>query len=159
MEAQGGEPQQATQQEHSILETVNEQVASLLKRLEASGHTTFWGTLGCELLSCVEGRAVVTLKIEEKHLNYLGLLHGGVHASLADSAMGLAVMSLRPAEQVVTTNLNMQYLASVKQERVTITAEVLQAGRTMATACASLHDHRGRLCAYSTATFRLLGPI
>lgn len=53
---------------------------------------------------------IVALRIEEKHLNLRGIAHGGMLASLADSALGIAVsLSRTPPLPVVTVNLSLDF--------------------------------------------------
>jgi acyl-CoA thioesterase len=46
---------------------------------------------GIELLEVSDGRATVRVLIEEKHLNGIGLIHGGLLFTLADLAFAAAV--------------------------------------------------------------------
>src|SRR4051794_17899813 len=54
------------------------------------------GSLDFTLAEVEEGRAVFTLTPAEFHYNPIGVVHGGVAATLLDSAMGCAVHSLLP---------------------------------------------------------------
>jgi acyl-CoA thioesterase len=57
----------------------------------ASDQASVW--MGMELLSVDEGRATMALKVEEHHCNGLGICHGGVTFSLADSTFAFACNS------------------------------------------------------------------
>jgi acyl-CoA thioesterase len=46
--------------------------------------------LGIELLDLDKGHAEVRMQVQDRHLNLLGTVHGGVIFSLADVAFGLA---------------------------------------------------------------------
>src|SRR4051794_29885998 len=48
-------------------------------------------TLGMALVEVGDGRAVFSLQPEEFHYNPIGSVHGGILATLADSALGCAV--------------------------------------------------------------------
>ena len=50
-----------------------------------------------------EGRAVFTVEPAEYHYNPIGVVHGGLAATLLDSAMGCAVQSMLPAGAGYTT--------------------------------------------------------
>src|SRR5712692_9208708 len=50
-------------------------------------------TLGYDVTEVVSGRVVVTAEPNGSHLNPAGTVHGGLAATLLDSAMGLAVQS------------------------------------------------------------------
>jgi len=83
-------------------------------------------------------------------------VHGGVYATLLDSAMGLAAMAARPEDMVVTSGLSVHFLTPVKRGRITAVAEImLISGRTIMTK-GTLTDEVGEACAAATATFRVL---
>src|SRR5207245_2477746 len=87
---------------------VPESFEELQERLRG---TPFYGLLGIELVSAGEGRAEVRLKLGDELLNVQGIAHGGVLATLADSACGLAVRTaLEPGRRHVTIQLSIQYL-------------------------------------------------
>ncbi|CAG7657887.1 PaaI family thioesterase [Paenibacillus allorhizosphaerae] len=117
---------------------------------------TFWDWIGCEWTEEKDGRVTVSLTVEPRHLNHIGIVHGGVYATLIDSAMGLAVMRSRPDHSVVTTNLNMHYVAPATIGKLTVTAEIVHASRKLVTAQAKAFGEGGALCAFGTGTFRVL---
>lgn len=117
---------------------------------------TFWDWIGCEWTEGTEGRVTVSLTVKPRHLNHIGIVHGGVYATLIDSAMGLAVMRSRPDHSVVTTNLNMHYVAPAATGKLTVTAEIVHASRKLVTAQAKAFGEGGALCALGTGTFRVL---
>jgi uncharacterized protein (TIGR00369 family) len=62
-----------------------------------------------------ETQLIIALKIEAKHLNLRGIAHGGMLASLADSALGIAVsLSRTPPLPVVTVNLSIDFAEPAK---------------------------------------------
>jgi acyl-coenzyme A thioesterase PaaI-like protein len=50
-------------------------------------------TLGYDVVAAERGRVLVAVEPSEDHLNPAGTVHGGLAATLLDSAMGLAVQS------------------------------------------------------------------
>ncbi len=129
---------------------------SWLKELQLRGKGTFWEMLGGEIVEVSQERAVVALDAEKRHFNPMGMVHGGVTASLLDNAMGLAVLARSPGMNAVTTNLNVQYVAPVGVGRVTVTAHVLHASRSTVSVEGKAVDGEGNLCGIGTASFRLL---
>jgi len=51
----------------------------------------------------VDGELVIALRVEEKHLNLRGIVHGGVLVTLADSALGIVLSSSTPTPQPMVT--------------------------------------------------------
>jgi acyl-CoA thioesterase len=50
-------------------------------------------TMGMELVSCAPGRAVLRMKVDERHLNGHRICHGGFIFTLADSTFAFACNS------------------------------------------------------------------
>lgn len=127
-----------------------------LERLDRAARGTFWDYLGCRIDELDDQQAVVSFDIQPHHLNLIGILHGGVHASVIDSAMGLVLMLARPESSIVTINLNMNYVAPTEQGRVTVTAKIIHSTRKLMTAEAYARTENGDLLAFGTGTFRVL---
>src|SRR5713226_1377445 len=69
--------------------------------------------IGMWLVEASEGRVVFAVEPAEYHYSPLGMVHGGIAATLLDSAMGLAVVSMLPAATGFTTlELKVNYLRS-----------------------------------------------
>jgi uncharacterized protein (TIGR00369 family) len=127
-----------------------------MEKLLESAKGTFWELLGCKLESVEKGRITVTMEAQDQHLNTIGILHGGVHASLLDNTMGLAAMFTRPNEKMVTTNLNMHYLSPLEKGIITVTGIVVHQSRRIITTQGEIHDSAGRLGSWSSASYRFL---
>jgi uncharacterized protein (TIGR00369 family) len=118
-------------------------------------------TLDFELAEVEEGRAAFTLHPAEFHYNPIGMVHGGVAATLLDSAMGCAVHSLLPAGVGYTTlELKTNFLRAITRDTGPVRAEatVLHAGSRTALAEARLVDAAGKLLAHATSTCLILRP-
>jgi uncharacterized protein (TIGR00369 family) len=134
----------------------DEQTAAFLKGLSEAAKHTFWDHLGARVEAFTSGGVVVSLAIQQQHLNLIGIVHGGVYASLIDSAMGLVAMAAKPNDTVVTTNLNMSYLAPVEKGTLKVTAEIVHSTRRMITTQGYAYNEVGELCAMGTGTFRIM---
>lgn len=134
---------------------VNDRVPEL-KRWEEAAIGTLWDYLGYRMESVREHEVVVSLDIEPHHLNLIGILHGGAHAAMIDSAMGMIAMMARPEADTVTVNLNLNYVAPIKQGRVMVTAHIVHQSRKMITTQAFARKEDGDLLAMGTGTFRVI---
>ena len=117
-------------------------------------------TLGIEALAAEEGRVTLAVEPQEYHYNPLGVAHGGLAATLADTAMGCAVHSMLKAGVGYTTiELKMNFVRPLKSGmgRVTCEGILLHLGSRIATAEARVVDDRGRLHAHGTSTCLLIG--
>ena len=117
--------------------------------------------MGMGMIEVSEGRAVFTLEPAEYHYNPLGTVHGGVTATLLDSALGCAVQSMLPAHTGFTTiELKVNYLRPLTVETGTVYSEgkIIHVGGRIATAEARLTDAAGKLYAHATTTCIILRP-
>ena len=102
-----------------------------------------------------EGRAVFTVEPAEYHYNPIGVVHGGLAATLLDSAMGCAVHSTLPAGAGYTTlEIKVNYVRPMTAEtgEVRCEARVIHAGGRTATAEGKILDAAGKLYAHGTTT-------
>src|SRR2546423_4357848 len=114
--------------------------------------------MGFKLIEVSEGRAVFTVTPDEQHYNGLGIAHGGLAATLLDSATGCAINTMMPAGRVFTTlEMKVNYVRPLRREtgEVRCEAEVIHVGGRVATAAARLVDREGKLYAHGTATCML----
>ncbi|MFF9282725.1 PaaI family thioesterase [Streptomyces griseosporeus] len=114
--------------------------------------------LGFTLEEVESGRAVFALEPREEHYNPIGSVHGGVYATLLDSAAGCAVQSALPAGMGYTSlDLNVKFLRPVNVEtgKVRAVGTVVSQGRRTALAQAQLLDSADRLLAHATSSCML----
>jgi uncharacterized protein (TIGR00369 family) len=93
--------------------------------------------LGFEIVEADEGRAVFALEPAEWMYNPLGMVHGGVAATILDSCMGCAVhTTLEPGVGFTTTDLQVRYIRAISEATGRVLAEgrVVHGGRRTATA-------------------------
>lgn len=112
-------------------------------------------TLGFAGFTAEPGRAVFTCVPGEHHYNPIGVVHGGLHCALLDSAAGCAVQSLLPAGSGYTSlDLSVRFLRPVTADTGPIRAigTVLNRARRTALAEAHLVDAADRLLAHATST-------
>ncbi len=118
-------------------------------------------TLGFTLRYVEAGRAVFELEPAEYHYNPIGSVHGGVYATLLDSATGCALHSLLPAGATYTSlDLSVKFLRAVRADTGTLTCEgtVTHLGGRTALAEARLTGPDGRLYAHATSTLMIFRP-
>jgi uncharacterized protein (TIGR00369 family) len=116
-------------------------------------------TLGYAGMQVEEGRVTFTMPAQEFHYNPLGTVHGGVIATLLDTATGCAVHSVLPAGVGYTSlDLTAKFLRPVTIDSGTLRCEgtVINRGRTTALAEARLFDGAERLVAHATSSCILL---
>jgi uncharacterized protein (TIGR00369 family) len=102
-----------------------------------------------------EGRdSIVRLEAGEQHLNIAGTVHGGVIASMIDTAMGRAVRSVTE-ETTATSQLTVTFLDPAKPGPLVATARVTKRG-SMLTIVEAEVEQDDKAIAHALATFALL---
>jgi uncharacterized protein (TIGR00369 family) len=111
--------------------------------------------LGFRLVEVSAGRAVFTVTPAECHYNGLGIAHGGLAATVLDSALGCAVNTMLPAGRIFTTlEMKINFVRPLRREtgEVRCEATALHVGGRTATAEGRIVDRAGKLYAHGTAT-------
>lgn len=117
--------------------------------------------MGMWITEVSEGRIIFAAEPAEYHYNPLGTVHGGVMATLLDSALGCAVQTMLPAGTSYTTlELKVNYLRPITANTGTVYCEgkIIHLGGRIATAEGRLTDANGKLYAHGTTTCIILRP-
>ena len=135
--------------------TERDRLEEVRERFERSRfHTSF---LGARLGRVSRGEVDVELDVGPQHLNLFGTMHGGLIATLADTATGLAMLTaLEPGTAHLTTSLGVTFLAPGRAGVVTARGRVLKAGRRFGYAEADVVNEAGDLLARATGSFTIL---
>ena len=116
----------------------------------------FAGRLGAVVADVDDGTARLEFEATEEHLNPAGTVHGGVLATLVDTAMGTAVRSATDDGDVpATSQLTVTYLRPGTPGRLTVAARVRTRGEHL-TVCEADVEQDGRGLVHAVATFALL---
>jgi uncharacterized protein (TIGR00369 family) len=95
----------------------------------------------------------IAFEANPQHLNLQGLVHGGILATLADTAMGLAVRTrLEPGRRHVTVQLGIEFLSPGRPGRITARGRSVKIGTQLGFAEADVMNADGRLLARAHST-------
>lgn len=116
--------------------------------------------LGIQVDSIEPGRVTMSLEIREELKQNAGVVHGGVVASLIDSATAFAILPLlKDDESTTTVDLTISYLRPLIDGRVSATARVVREGGRIVVLSAELHDDQGNLAATALSTYIKLKTV
>ena len=105
-----------------------------------------------------EGAAEISLEVGPQHLNRSGVLHGGVIATLIDTACGFAGCYRPPPQKrrrALTLSLHTQFLGPVAVgAQLRAEARRIGGGRQIFFSSCEVRDQDGRLVARGDGTFR-----
>src|ERR1044071_10211290 len=76
--------------------------------------------LGIEIDSIEPGRARLSVEVRQDLLQLQGVMHGGAIASLVDTAVAFAIISVsQPHDRFTTVEMKVNYLSAIREGRVT----------------------------------------
>ena len=114
-----------------------------------------WRWLGIKEVELGEGTATVEMTPVAEMANHAGFVHGGMISTLADSAMGRSLRTVKPGvARAMSFDLKLNFISAASVgETLRATGRVVHAGRrTMVTEC-QVKTPGGRLVATASATF------
>lgn len=99
---------------------------------------------------------MLRLPLQQMHLNSIGTVHGGVAASLADTACGIALLSVAPeGARFVTASLNVNYVGAAHGGFIDAEAAVVAVRKRVAFVEATLKDAAGEVIARASVVFSI----
>jgi len=116
--------------------------------------TNFNQYVGIRLLRKHPNGVTVECRVRKELMNFAGVLHGGVTATLADVAVGQALM--QRGHKTTTVELKINYLRPITGTKVTARSHLLRIGKTLSTARVDVFDESKNLAAVALVTYMLL---
>ena len=125
------------------------------RRVEAAREgVPFLKLLGIEVESVGPGTATLLVPVREELMRNDGIVHGGVMASLIDSAFAFAIIPiLADGERTVTVDMTIHYLRPLRSGVAKASAGIVRAGRHVITVSAELFDENDKLAATALSTY------
>ena len=129
-----------------------------IRAVQESVHTAPYPKLiGMQLTSLEFDRCRVDLELRGDHMQPFGIVHGGVLATLIDTATFWAGFLRLPQDAgLVNVDLKLNYVKAVARGKLRVEGECLRAGRQISYTVASVFDESGELVAHGTSTLMAL---
>lgn len=144
---------QATDEELEVLKSL---LQGFHKKQTGQNSSYIGGLLQMER-SITDDECILTIPLTPLVDNPLGILHGGITATVIDSAMGTLAASLLPdGFGAVTTQLNVHYLSVGKGDYVICRANIDHKGTKTMVLSANVHRADGRKIAQATGSFFII---
>ena len=140
-----------------FLEAMPSERAALQRQLVDADP--FLGALGVRLREARTDAATLTVAFRAELAQPTGILHGGLHAILIDTAIAQALLTTICAGfSVVTVHLDTSYFAPVRGGTVLTTATVVRKGKRLAHGEAVVTDDGDTMVARGSGVFAVVGP-
>ena len=128
--------------------------------LDIINQSPYLKLLSVKVSELQSGYCKVEVDLEKKHLNPFGGVHGGVYASLIDTAAFCAVYcDLKENVSLITIDLKVDNLASAKEGKLVVEGKQIKVGRSICLSEATIKDIHGKLLAYGTSKQLILEGI
>ena len=123
-------------------------------------RSPYFSLISMEIKDLEWGTSVMEVKLEEKHLQPFGFVHGGAIASVIDAATFWAVFpQVKDGMGLTTVEIKVNYLAPVQKGKVVAKGRCIKMGRTLALGEAYINSAEGNLLAHGTATMMILPDL
>lgn len=110
--------------------------------------------IGMRLVEMKHEEATIEIEMRDELRQPHGLLHGGVTATLIDTAMAFAVITvLEPHEKASTVDLTVHYLRPHIEGAFSCTAKIVRAGKRLMTVSADVFNEQGKLLATAISSY------
>lgn len=130
------------------------------KNIEAGdpNRQDFRKLVGLEIVESRLGYAKGEIVLQPYHMNILGIVHGGVFFTMADTVSGAAAATGREyAVPTITGTIN--YMRAGKNtSKLIAEAEEVKNGKSFSVCDCKIYDDKGSLLAKTTMTFYHLWP-
>jgi uncharacterized protein (TIGR00369 family) len=134
-----------------ILDFTDEHLAIARETLH---NNEFAKMIGMKLVEMKPGEATIEIEMRDQLRQPHGLLHGGVTATLIDTAMAFAVITvLTREEKASTVDLSVHYLRPHTEGKFSCTAKIVRAGKRLLTVSAEVVNEQGKLIATALSTY------
>jgi acyl-CoA thioesterase len=134
---------------------LNEEKAKNLHKMVATAP--FYQLLKITLEKIDEGLARFRMPFQRELTQGFGVVHVGAIATLADTAVAYALLSLvQPGERVATVEFKINYLSSVTAGELIAEAHIINKGEKLALGGMEVKNEQGKLIAKGLATYMIL---
>lgn len=115
--------------------------------------------LGLRLRALHRDGVTLECAIRRNLLNSAGALHGGVSASLADAAVGVALhRHLGGGRPITTVEMKINFFRPISEGRVFARSRLVRVGSTLCVGRVDITDGRQRVLGTALVTYMLLAP-
>ena len=109
------------------------------------GRDAFAESCGIEIVEASDGRATAVVQVEARHLNGIGLVHGGVLFTLADMAVAAAAHTR--GRVAVSVSITITYIRAARGEALRAVAREVSRNQRLAAYTADITDDTGEVVA------------
>jgi uncharacterized protein (TIGR00369 family) len=123
-------------------------------------RSPYFSLVSMEIKDLEWGTADLEVRLEEKHLQPFGYVHGGAIASVMDAAAFWAVFpQVKDGLGLTTVEIKVNYLAPVREGKLVAKGRCIKIGKTLALGETYINSSEGNLLAHGTATMMIVPDL
>jgi len=124
--------------------------------IKVANGSPYYRLLGMEVKEIKEGESRIEMPFRKDLTHPYGIAHGGAIASLADSAVAMALIGLvDPKDRITTIEFKINFFASVDKGELEARAKIIHKGMKTAVGDVEVVNEKGKLVAKLVATYSI----
>jgi len=117
----------------------------------------YYRLLGMEITEIREGESRIQMLFREELTHPYGIVHGGAIASLADSAVAMALISLvEPKDRITTIEFKINFFVPISKGELKAHAKIIHKGSKTAVGDVEVVNEERKLVAKVIATYSIV---
>ena len=125
-----------------------------VRKVANSSH--YYRLLGMEVTEIKGGESRIQMPFKQDLTHPYGIVHGGAIASLADSAVAMALLSLvEPEDRITTIEFKINFFAPISKGELEAHAKIIHRGSKTAVGDVEVIHEEGKLVAKVIATYSI----
>jgi len=124
---------------------------------KVAARSPYYRLLGLDVTEIKEGESTIHMLFKQDLTHPYGFVHGGAIASLADSAVAMALVSLvEPKDRITTIEFKINFFVPVGKGELKAHAKIIYKGSKIAVGDVEVTNEAGKLVAKVTATYSIM---
>jgi uncharacterized protein (TIGR00369 family) len=124
--------------------------------MKVTNGSPYYRLLGMEVTEIKKGESRIEMPFKQDLTHPYGIAHGGAIASLADSAVAMALIGLvDPRDRITTIEFKINFFASVGKGEMKAHAKIIYKGSKTAVGDVEIVNEEGKLVAKLIATYSI----
>ncbi|WP_096199228.1 PaaI family thioesterase [Bacillus sp. FJAT-45350] len=146
--------QEANHEEVDVLDSL---VTGIMKKKDGEYETYINAITQMSSLYLENGDYEIVIPIQPVIKNVVNMAHGGITATLIDTAMGSLVSKKLPSDQaVVTSEINIHYIKPGVGDYLRCVATLLNQGKRLCVTEAKVYSDEGKIVASGSGSFVII---
>jgi uncharacterized protein (TIGR00369 family) len=117
----------------------------------------YYRLLGMEVTEIREGESRIQMLFKEELTHPYGIVHGGAIASLADSAVAMALISLvKQKDKIATIEFKINFFVPISKGELKAHAKIIHKGSKTAVGDVEVINEKGKMVAKVIATYSIM---